>query len=119
MTRSSREQELVRCSVSITPFSADASMGIMAQDHRPGEVRMYAPMMYRKARGGDLGNILVRGRNYMRGHVRARETDCGGGRAGARAAASTMSDRDQGMAEETGHVMSGIGHETTVICPSY
>ena len=63
----------MRCSVSITPFSADASMGIMAQDHRPGEVRMYAPMMYRKARGGDLGNILVRGRNYMRGHVRDRK----------------------------------------------
>jgi hypothetical protein len=39
----------------------------------PGEVRMYAPMIYRKARGGDLGNILVRSRNYMRGDVRARK----------------------------------------------
>ena len=41
----------MRSSVSITPSSVDASMGIMAQDHRSGEVRMYAPMMYRKARG--------------------------------------------------------------------
>jgi len=34
---------------------------------------MYAPMMNRKARGGDLGNILVRGRDYMSGHVRVRK----------------------------------------------
>ena len=34
---------------------------------------MYAPMLYRKARGGDLGNILVWGRNYMRRHVRDRK----------------------------------------------
>jgi hypothetical protein len=95
MTRSSREQGPVRCSVSITLFSTDASIGIMTVDLRSGEGSCTLPCCTEKRVAGPREYTSPGQKLYERARAR-QETDCGFGRgvgrAGAHAGASTMSD---------------------------